>query len=145
MKYHRNVFSIFALVLCLALTGCSGSDSSGDSGGSDVFNNITDIFSDSANVLTVKDSYVQACSTATLGEMADAFMSDPQWRDFQGTSGNTIVELSGGISYDGMPADALIQFEISGGSFEAVYLGINSVDQNMLVLSALLNKMCDAA
>ena len=95
--------------------------------------------------MTVKDSYVQACSTATLGEMADAFMSDPQWRDFQGTSGNTIVELSGGISYDGMPADALIQFEISGGSFEAVYLGINSVDQNMLVLSALLNKMCDAA
>jgi ABC-type Fe3+-hydroxamate transport system substrate-binding protein len=145
MKYNRNLFSIFALVSCLVLTACNSSDSSEDSGGSDLLNNITDIFSNSANVLTVKDSYVQACSTATLGEMADAFMSDPQWRDFQGTSGKTIVELSGGISYDGMPADALIQFEISGGSFEAVYLGINSVDQNMFVLSALLNKMCAAA
>jgi hypothetical protein len=76
--------------------------------------------------------------------MAEAFMSNPSWRDFPSTSGGTVVELTGEISYDGYPADALIQFDLSGGSFEAVYLGINDVDQSMLMLSSLLNKMCDA-
>jgi hypothetical protein len=76
--------------------------------------------------------------------MAEAFMSNPSWRDFPSTSGGTVVELTGEISYDGYPADALIQFNLSGGSFEAVYLGINDVDQSMLMLSSLLNKMCDA-
>jgi hypothetical protein len=71
-------------------------------------------------------------------------MSNPSWRDFPSTSGGTVVELTGEISYDGYPADALIQFDLSGGSFEAVYLGINDVDQSMLMLSSLLNKMCDA-
>ena len=40
--------------------------------------------------------------------------------------------------------DALIQFNLSGGSFEAVYLGINGIDQSLLILNALLTKMCDA-
>ena len=105
---------------------------------------IADLLGDSYNVSFVKDSYVEACPTATLGEMADAFMPGPRWRDFESTSGTTIVELTGGISYDGLPAEALIQFEISGGSFEAVYLGINDLDQSLLVLSVLLGKMCDA-
>lgn len=145
MKVRKSRIFILLISLCLALTGCGGSSDSEDGSGSDVFNDISNIFSDSANVRSVKDSYVQACSTATLGEMADAFMSNPSWRDFEGTSGNTIVELTGEISYDGLPSEALIQFELSLGSFEAVYLGINGVDQNRLVLSALLNKMCDAA
>jgi hypothetical protein len=76
--------------------------------------------------------------------MADAFMTNPSWRDFPSTTGSTVVELTGEISYDGYPADALIQFDLSGGSFEAVYLGINDVDQSRLLLSALLTKMCDA-
>lgn len=145
MKKYRILMVVVALASSLTLTSCSGSSDTEDGSGSDAFNTITDIFSDSVNVRTVKDAYIQACSTATLGEMADAFMSDPQWRDFTGTSGNTIVELTGGISFDGLPAEALIQFEISGGSFEATYLGINDVDQNLLMLSSLLDKMCDAA
>lgn len=142
MKIKRIWVALLTIAFTFSLTGCSGSE---DSSGTNVIDDISNIFSDSANVLTVKDAYIQACSTATLGEMADAFMSNPQWRDFEGTSGNTIVELTGEISYDGLPAEALIQFEISGGSFEAIYLGINNVDQNKLILSTLLNKMCDAA
>ena len=82
--------------------------------------------------------------SATLGEMADAFMSDASWTDFPSSTGSTIVELTGEISYDGYPADAIIQFDLYGDSFEAVYLGINDVDQSKLVLSALLTKMCNA-
>lgn len=144
---RRQSFLVaFLAALSLLLSGCgdsSGSDSS--SGTEDIFEDVADLFSDSYNVSFVKDAYIEACPTATLGEMADAFMSGPKWRDFESTSGTTIVELTGEISYDGLPANALIQFEISGNTFEASYLGIDNVDQSLLVLSALLGKMCDAA
>ena len=133
------------VISALLLTSCVGGSSSNSSDGttaSDVFN---DLFNDSPQVSMVKDSYVQACSTATLGEMADAFMGSPTWRDFTSTSGATVVELSGEISYDGVPSEAVIQFLIDGSSFEATYLGIGGVDQNLLMLSSLLTKMCDAA
>lgn len=143
---RRSFLISLLLSISLLVTSCgSASDDGSSSGTEDVLSGIADLLDDSYNVSLVKDSYVEACATATLGEMADAFMSGPQWRDFESTSGTTIVELTGGISYDGLPADALIQFEISGGTFEAVYLGINDVDQSLLVLSALLGKMCDAA
>lgn len=143
---RRGLFISLLLCISLLVTSCGSSSEDGSSGSTDdVLSGIADLLGDSYNVSFVKDSYVEACPTATLGEMADAFMSSPQWRDFESTSGNTIVELTGGISYDGLPAEALIQFEISGGSFEAVYLGINDLDQSLLVLSALLGKMCDAA
>ena len=140
-KKREKLILFPVLMISLLLAGSSGSDSSDSS---DVFSNPLDYFTDSANVLSVKDANLSSCPSATLGEMADAFMSNPSWRDFPSTSGSTVVELSGEITYDGYPADAIIQFDLSGGSFEAVYLGINSVDQNLLVLSALLTKMCNA-
>ena len=38
----------------------------------------------------------------------------------------------------------VILFDLSGGNFEAVYLGINGVDQSLIMLSSLLTKMCEA-
>ena len=137
----KAVFLIFALIFPLLIAGCSSTNSSD---GSDVFSDPLDYFTDSANVLSVKDASLTSCPSATLGEMADSFMSNPSWTDFPSTTGSTVVELSGEISYDGYPADALIQFDLNGDSFKAVYLGINGVDQSMLVLSSLLTKMCDA-
>jgi hypothetical protein len=136
----RPIYVLLA-VISLLLAGCSSSSSSDSS---DVSSDLLDYFSESANVSSVKDASLSSCPSATLGQMAEAFMSNPSWRDFPSTSGGTVVELTGEISYDGYPADALIQFDLSGGSFEAVYLGINDVDQSMLMLSSLLNKMCDA-
>ena len=136
----RPIYVLLA-VISLLLAGCSSSSSSD---ASDATSDLLDYFTESSNVLSVKDASLSSCPSATLGQMADAFMTNPSWRDFPSTSGGTVVELTGEISYDGFPADALIQFDLSGGSFEAVYLGINNVDQSLLVLSALLNKMCDA-
>jgi hypothetical protein len=135
----RHIYILLA-IFPLLLAGCSSSSDS-----SEASSDLLDYFTDSANVSSVKDASLSSCPSATLGEMADAFMTDSRWSDFPSTSGGTVVELKGEISYDGYPADALIQFDLSGGSFEAVYLGINGVDQNRLVLSALLTKMCNAA
>ena len=137
----KKFFFITVALIPLLLAGCSGSSSSDSS---DVFSDPLEFFTDSANVSAVKDASLSSCPSATLGQMADAFMTNPSWRDFPSTTGSTVVELTGEISYDGYPADALIQFDLSGGSFEAVYLGINDVDQSRLLLSALLTKMCDA-
>lgn len=140
-KNRRAILLISAVLIPLMLSGCSRSSSSDTS---DVFSDPLDYFTDSANVLSVKDASLSSCPSATLGQMADSFMSNPSWTDFPSTTGTTVVELSGEISYDGYPADALIQFDLDGYSFEAVYLGINGVDQSMLVLNGLLTKMCDA-
>lgn len=134
----KPIYVLLALIPLL-LAGCSSS-----SDASDVSSDLLDYFTESANVSSVKDGSIGSCPSATLGQMADAFMTNPSWRDFPSTSGGTVVELTGEISYDGFPAEALIQFDLSGGSFEAVYLGINNVDQSRLVLSALLNKMCES-
>ena len=139
---RKKVISV-ALVLPLLLVGCSSSDSSSESF-DDPFTDFSDLFQDSANVSSVKDAYLTSCPTATLGEMADAFMSSPSWTDFPSNSGGTVVELTGEISYEGYPSTALIQFDLSGGSFEASYLGINDVDQSLITLNVLLNKMCEA-
>jgi hypothetical protein len=140
-KMSKRPIYILLAVISLLLAGCSSSSSSDSS---DTSSDLLDYFTESANVSSVKDASLSSCPSATLGQMAEAFMSNPSWRDFPSTSGGTVVELTGEISYDGYPADALIQFDLSGGSFEAVYLGINDVDQSMLMLSSLLNKMCDA-
>jgi hypothetical protein len=140
-KGRNRIFLISVLLFPLILAGCSGSSPSDSS---DVSSDPLDYFRDSINVSSVKDASLSSCPSATLGEMADAFMSNASWTDFPSSTGTTIVELTGGISYDGYPSDALIQFDLSGGSFEAAYLGINGVDQTLLVLSALLGKMCDA-
>lgn len=141
-KMSKRPIYILLAIVPLLLAGCSSSSSSDSS---DVSSDLLEYFTDSANVSSVKDASLSSCPSATLGQMAEAFMTSPSWRDFPSTTGGTVVELTGEISYDGLPADALIQFDLSGGSFEAVYLGINNVDQSMLMLSSLLTKMCDAA
>ena len=133
-KMSKRPIYVLLAVISLLLAGCSSSSSSDSS---DASSDLLDYFTESANVSSVKDASISSCPSATLGQMADAFMTNPSWRDFPSTSGGTVVELTGEISYDGFPADALIQFDLSGGSFEAVYLGINNVDQSLLVLKHL--------
>ena len=137
-----RLVSACAVLTSLLLAGC-GSSSSSDA--IDFVNEAVDSFlGDSANVSSVKDAYLTSCPSATLGDMAYAFMSNPTWTDFPSITGGTVVELDGDITYDGIPASAVIQFDLSGGNFEAVYLGINGVDQSLIMLSSLLTKMCEA-
>lgn len=140
MKY-KLIGSV--LISCFILSSCGFGTT--DNSSNNIIDDVASLLTDTYNLEIVKGSYIDACPSATLSEMADGFMSSPSWREFEGTSGNTIVELSGGITFDGLPANALIQFEISGDSFEAIYLGINDIDQSLLMLSSLLAKMCEAA
>ena len=100
-KKIRRAIYIFVAIFPLLLAGCSSSSSSD---ASDVSSDLLDYFTESANVSSVKDASLSSCPSATLGQMADAFMTNPSWRDFPSTSGGTVVELTGEISYDGFPS-----------------------------------------
>ena len=138
-----NSLLIVTLLASMLLTGCSGSSS--DDATAFLDDTVNSFLGDSANVSSVKDAYLTSCPNATLGQMADAFMANPSWSDFASTSGGTVVELTGGITYDGADVEALIQFDLTGSNFEAVYLSLNEISQNKLMLSGLLTNMCDAA
>jgi major membrane immunogen (membrane-anchored lipoprotein) len=144
MKNKRALAAILAASL-LTLTACSSSSDSGSDSGSDYSaSDLADLFSDSANVSAVKNGTVGACPSATLGEMADAFMSSPSWEEFTSTSGNTVVQLTGDISYDGYPAEAILQWTVSGSTFDTEYFGIDGVGQSLITVSALYSNMCSA-
>jgi len=129
----------------LTLTSCSsGSDSSSDSGSDYSASDLADLFSESANVSSVKNGTVGACPSATLGEMADAFMGSPTWEEFTSTTGGTVVQLTGEISYDGYPSEAVLQWSVLGSTFDTEYFGINGVGQSLITVSALYNNMCSA-
>ena len=141
----RKQSSMIAVTLILVstfLTGCSGSSSEDATAFLD--DTVNSFLGDSVNVSSVKDAYLSSCPNATLGQMADAFMANPSWSDFASTTGGTVVELTGGITFDSADVEALIQFDLSGSSFEAVYLSLNEVSQSKLMLSSLLTKMCEA-
>ena len=146
MKLNRKQSSIVAVTIILIstfLTGCSSSSS--EDATAFIDDTVNSFLGDSVNVSSVKDAYLSSCPSATLGQMADAFMANPSWSDCASTTGGTVVELTGGITFDSADVEALIQFELSGSSFEASYLSFNQVSQNQLMLSSLLTKMCDAA
>jgi major membrane immunogen (membrane-anchored lipoprotein) len=142
MKNKCALAAIMAASL-LTLTACSSSSDSG-SGSDYSASDLADLFSDSANVSAVKNGTVGACPSATLGEMADAFMSSPSWEEFTSTSGNTVVQLTGDISYDGYPAEAILQWTVSGSTFDTEYFGIDGVGQSLITVSALYSNMCSA-
>jgi hypothetical protein len=146
-KSMINKKALLAVVAAsvLTLTSCSSSsDSSSDSGSDYSASDLADLFSDSANVSSVKNGTVGACPSATLGEMADAFMGSPTWEEFTSTTGGTVVQLTGEISYDGYPSEAVLQWSVLGSTFDTEYFGINGVGQSLITVSALYNNMCSA-
>ena len=89
-KMSKRPIYVLLAVISLLLAGCSSSSSSD---ASDATSDLLDYFTESSNVLSVKDASISSCPSATLGQMADAFMTNPSWRDFPSTSGGTVVEL----------------------------------------------------
>lgn len=143
----KRLFALTAIALTsvMVLTSCSSSsDSSSDSGSDYDTGALADLFSDSANVSSVKNGTVGACPSSTLGEMADAFMSYPTWDEFTSTDGNTVVELTGDITYGGVPAEAVLQWTVTGSTFDTEYFGIDGESQSIYMISELYDLMCSA-
>jgi hypothetical protein len=101
--------------------------------------------SDSAIDL-VKNGNMDNCPQKTLGQMANDYMDSPSWESLVADDGLTYVNLRGGITYDGIPVTALVQFLVNENTnrFEINALEINNLPQNMFMAIGLLNNMCQA-
>ncbi|MCH2161673.1 MAG: hypothetical protein MK085_07335 [Phycisphaerales bacterium] len=83
------------------------------------------------------------CPERTLDEMAIAAMSYPEWESLLADDGYYYVNLTGGITWDSVPVQALLQFRVDeGDGFSYYACEINGVPQNDFVANELLDLLC---
>lgn len=111
----------------------------------DQLNSLADL--NDERVLSVKNGTMNGRTDVTLGEVMDAFFDGPTWHYFSGTDKETeasydVVEFTGYFMYNEKSAKARIQFILhEDDTFEMGAGSYNDIDQNALVLSALIDKV----
>ena len=102
---------------------------------------------DPALVAIVKNGNIQMCPEYTVDHLAKNFMASPSWEGGVANDGNAYVNLTGGITLQGKPVDALAQFKVDqkAGTFEFNSFELNGIPQNKLIQVELITEMCEAA
>ena len=117
---------LFALIAIFILQSCSP------------FEDVT--------ITRIKDGSFNACSDATIGDLANNFLSNPKWEAIIATDGLSYVKLTGGMTLDGDPVDALVQFTApmkDYADFGINAFELNEIPQNAFMISELVNVMCE--
>ena len=80
------------------------------------------------------------------GAAFDRFFTSPGWSCFKATSGEHVVEFTGGFLYSGERATAKLQFivDMAEGTLEVYHLSINGVAQSRLMLAILIQKVFES-
>ena len=82
-------------------------------------------------VETVKGGKFGNYKQATVGELLDGFLADPEWSSAD--DGRT-VQVKGGMTYAGKPVEATVLFDVDAdGTFEMETLELNGIPQNRLI------------
>ena len=82
-------------------------------------------------IAVVRSSSFDDYPQATIGELMDGFLADPEWSTSD--DGNT-VQVQGGMTYAGEPVEATVIFDVGpGGTFEMETLELNGIPQNRLI------------
>ena len=97
------------------------------------------------DISLVQDGEFNSCSGITVGEMADAYLSTPNWESIVADDGRTYVNLRGGMTYDSEPANALIQFKIRGDEFMVNAVEMDDEPLEEYVIEILISEMCEEA
>ena len=116
---------LFALIAIFILQSCSP------------FEDVT--------VARIKEGSFNACSEATIGELANNFFSNPKWEAIVASDGLSYVNLTGGMTFDNAPVNALVQFTApmqDYGDFEINAFELNEIPQNAFMITGLVNIMC---
>lgn len=96
------------------------------------------------------NEYVQAVKTGQfndypdiqIGDAFEKFFGEPKWRHFVSDANVDIVEFTGTCTYDDEPVKVLIQFKVNDDdTFEASYMSMNDVTQNMLMYGIMIEKV----
>ncbi len=98
-------------------------------------------FSESPDVLVVKQGRLAAHPGIDVGRVIDAFLDSPRWTAETTADGRRLVNVEGGMTYAGKPVKALLQFVIDGERFDLHAVEMNGVPQSDLLKIALVGKM----
>jgi len=141
MKRYVVFLAIVSLMFLFA--GCSINSE-------DIKDQIADaVQAEDEHVLGVKYGTNPNYPDITYAEAFEAFFSYPTWKYFEGSTSeepdviNDVVEFTGRCMYKDVEVKAVIQFTISedGETFRATYLSFNEIPQDMITLSALIDKV----
>ena len=87
----------------------------------------------------VREGHLINYKNVSIGDAYNAFFSDPQWRYFETSNKERIVEFSGGCTYMDTPVKVTQQFKVhADNSFAAGYLAFNDVPQVQLISAAMI-------
>ena len=88
-------------------------------------------------IAVVRSSSFDDYPAATIGELMENFLADPEWSTSD--DGRTVT-VEGGMTYAGKPVQATVIFDVEpGGAFEMEALELNGVPQNRLVYNQFLD------
>ena len=118
----KKIYLLSYLILLLILSSCTSSE-----------------------VSFIKSAEFDACPNITVEEMVNSYLSSPQWEAIVAEDERTYVNVTGGMTYDGDPADALIQFKIRDDLFQINAFELNGDPQNEFTIGILVSNMCDEA
>lgn len=95
----------------------------------------------------VQNGKLAGCPKHTLRQMADGFLSSPDWERGKSRDGLEFVNLRGGVVYLDKPVNAAIQFVVDrkAGKFTVNAFALNGIPQNGSFRRALIRKMCKRA
>tara|TARA_B100001113_G_C21044366_1_gene593839 strand:- start:464 stop:829 length:366 start_codon:yes stop_codon:yes gene_type:complete len=102
--------------------------------------------SEDPTIQRIKDGTFNNCNKATIDDLVDNFFDYPSWTAIVASDGSRYVNLAGGMTYDGVPVDALVQFTApmyDSSSFEINAFEMNDIPQNQLMVGALVTAMCN--
>ena len=163
--YKYILCLILSLALCLAFCACGGEEAAEPSetpAGSHVSDGSAqgDIYGTKAEVENPFDDpeyesiFINAVKAGvpanypdiTIGEAFDQYFASPEWRAFEGADSyhddtlDYIVEFTGGCTYEGAEAQALIQFTISRefDSFETTFFSLDGDPMTFAKLNELM-------
>lgn len=137
----RKKIILLMISIMLILSSCSTSRLKLDNVVQNSSNN--DNNTDNEYVLMVKKGYNESNPDISYGKAFENFFANPSWKYFKGEESQDVVEFTGDCTYMDVDVKALIQFTIDkeNNEFEATYLSLNEVPQNMLTLSSLMAKV----
>ena len=94
----------------------------------------------------IKSGKFNDCDKATIDDLTDNFFASPSWVRIVATDGRNYVNLTGEMTYDEVPVDALVQFTApmyDNAGFEINAFEMNDLPQNAFMIGALVTAMCD--
>ena len=102
--------------------------------------------SEDPTIQRIKDGTFNNCNKATIEYLVDNFFNSPSWTAIVASDGSMYVNLTGEMTYDDVPVDALVQFTApmnDNASFEINAFEMNDLPQNAFMVGALVTAMCN--